>query len=551
MNKRSTNRILIIMLFFLAVTFPPHAQNHQKIVETVNVGNIEIAVRVFDGNKPVKGLKKEDFQLYLNGKKKTINGFYQETKKLEKLGSTAVTGMEAQPGKEPRIFVLIFNLSDYHEDLTGQMDILFNRIIRRGDRLIVITNRFFFPEWLVTGRQKMKRKILGILRKEVGKMKFEILRLQSELNAAASITKSRLTTDIPNQFKDPEIILREFFLTYQFALEDIKRQYLNIPLGQYIKVAEYLRCRQAQKYVLNFYQLGRLPMLKEDSVIADFVRRIKADFKFHPRPNSENDTRFGKANDLAQKIHVLYTDFILKIQATDDYLVNDISKSFLNSGAVFHTLLMKPVQPGFSDDFEYKTISTESEHILKKISHLTGGKVLISNKLDTFIDKITVQDDVVYVMTYGAGKKRKKKPPKLRLKLANKQYRVVYDDQMRKKEFNKMMKRMLSGTPDLEIASVDYIPVKNRLAVRLRNIQLVDDENDTFGAVRARIKIQTKKKKIVAGYEKTFKGIDEKGLIYMDVPKLAPGNYTVILEIRDLFSLKNVFIGDAVNIKIK
>ena len=74
--------ILLLMVFslFFYPGIPGNAQqqqqqSHEKIVEKVDVTNIEVAVRVFLKEEPIPGLKKEDFQLFENGKEKEIHGF--------------------------------------------------------------------------------------------------------------------------------------------------------------------------------------------------------------------------------------------------------------------------------------------------------------------------------------------------------------------------------------------------------------------------------------------------------------------------------------------
>lgn len=87
MSKRVT---LILYLLVFSLFFypgipgnaqPQHQQSHEKIVEEVDVTNVEVAVRVFLKGEPIPGLKKEDFKLFVNGKEKGIHGFFENQKK--------------------------------------------------------------------------------------------------------------------------------------------------------------------------------------------------------------------------------------------------------------------------------------------------------------------------------------------------------------------------------------------------------------------------------------------------------------------------------------
>jgi hypothetical protein len=169
-----------------------------------------------------------------------------------------------------------------------------------------------------------------------------------------------------------------------------------------------------------------------------------------------------------------------------------------------------------------------------------------------FIKDITVNEDIIYMLSYVPDTQKNKKQS-LEIKLAgNKNYRVVYDDQKRLKPFEKVMKRLTSDIADLEIESISL--QGDRLTVKLKNMAMVRYEGEMFGAVQARVKVMSnraKSGKVIAGFEKTYKGIEKEGIFQAELPKLSPGKYKVVLEVKDLFSLKNVYVGDAVTVTYK
>ena len=519
------------------------AQEHEKIVETVQVENIEIPVRVFNGNQPVGDLKKEDFEFFVNGKKTEINGFYETRKKLE---TSESTGKDA-PGEidvkmTPRLFVLIFNLSSYTQDFHDKMDLLFKRIIRPDDRVIVITNRFFLPEWEVMDPEKTKNKIIDVLDKETHQLKVDLTGFEVDLKSISTTLKSRLSD--PNEGANPSSILEEFFLNYQFILEDIKEKFLGIPVNQYIKISEYLKAQPMNKWVLNFYQLGRLPMIDSYGEVNRFINKY-----LERTTTGRTGMSGGPSEEDPKEVRVLlekvYYKFITDIKAIDNLLINDICKAFINSGAVVHTQLLNPPPRSFSTDYKYETINIESESILKELSRLTGGRILTSNRTDKFIDKITAGEDIVYFLTYVPlpGQKRVQK---LDINVKGKNYRVVYDNRKRLKYFNEIMTKLASREKDIEIESLSY--QNDQLTVKLKNLRLVRYEGEEFGAVQARIKITDKQSRLISNYEKIFKGIKEQGIFQVTLPPTTGGQYHVVLEVKDLFALKSVYVGDAISI---
>lgn len=557
------NEKICFFLFILSLWFPLHlpAQEQEPIIETVYVENVEITVRVFEGKHPVQGLKKDDFDLYINGKKKEINGFFEARKTLEQNPSPDSLTRETDTGIQPRLFVLVFNMSDFQQDLTRHLDTLFDRIIRPGDSLIVITNRYFFPEWKVEAPGKTKSKISDILAREVEELKSEILRFENELYAISSQLKSRIADPYERRSDDqwPFNIFRDFFFTYQFVLEDIRNQYLNLPVGQYIKISEYLKGQQVEKWVLNFYQMGRLPLLDKSGQIHRMLDRLMDPESSTSGSSGSNPTAsasgFGNyplnTGEIRKKLQSLYFDFILNIQQIDELFVKDISRAFLNSGATVHTLLLKPTRQtsitGYGD-YKYETVATDSESILKQLSKLTGGSIVKSNRIKDFIADITQREDIIYRLTYAPGSRRKK-PAKVEIKINNPKYRLVYDNQKRLKTFRDIMKRLTLGSKSLEIESIACNG--DMLTAKLNNIELVQFEGESFGAVRARIKIVDKRKNLVADFEKTYKGIKEKGMFQAKLPPITKGKYKLVLEVKDLFALKNVYTGDAVSFSKK
>ncbi|MCP5048105.1 MAG: hypothetical protein GY940_13110, partial [bacterium] len=187
-----------------------------------------------------------------------------------------------------------------------------------------------------------------------------------------------------------------------------------------------------------------------------------------------------------------------------DYLVNDISKFFLNSRATFHTMLLNPVNPGFSEDFKYQSVTTDAETILKKLSHLTGGSVVNSNKIRKFVEKVAAREDIVYMLSYVPDPV-KNGSLKVNITVSNPKYRVVYDDQKRKKGFRSAKKKLDETQPGLVIEKLAYRNAQ--LAVKMKNIKMVNYDGKTFGALQTRVYVKDKHKKTIAGFTRIYRGI--------------------------------------------
>lgn len=552
-----TRGILFFLIFWIMLPFGAiygserqalNSDQEQNIVETVTVENIETTVRVFKNGASVKGLSKENFQLVINEQAREINGFFEEIKTLN---ASDHAGYEsAGASAKERLFVLLFNLSDYHQDMKSILDYLFTRLIRRGDRVIVITNRYFLPEWKVSDVTAIRLRLEEILTKEVNAIKMNMMQYHSELKAQAASLLSRLQDPAEASSGDfPAGIFKDFFLNYQFVLEDISRQFLALPLEQYIKISGYLSSQRMEKWVFSFYQLGQLPIL-------DKMGRVNQELKYIIDGGAASGSASGSAGPglsqarnidyaaASRSIQSLYFEFIMNIQNSEKQLVEDISKMFLNSGATFHTLLMKPVSPSFSEDYKSETVYTETEEIFKRLSALTGGSIVLSNRAEDLDASVAKKEDVVYSLTYAPLPSDRKKKMTLEIRVTPGDYSVVYDDRRRQKAFESAMKGVSEGVYRLEI---DSVRCDGRfLLMKLKNIQIMNYESDRFGAVQTKVKILDKKSQVVSLFERIFKGVREEGVIRTPLPDLAPGKYHVVVEIRDLFSLDGVYAGDAI-----
>ena len=107
---------------------------------------------------------------------------------------------------------------------------------------------------------------------------------------------------------------------------------------------------------------------------------------------------------------------------------------------------------------------------------------------------------------------------------------------------------MHQENPNVEIERVFF--KDSLLTVKLKNIKMVRSEGETFGAVQAKIKILDKNLKVMADFEKSYKGIKEEGIFQTKLPSLPGGSYNVVLEVKDLFSLTNTFAGEGITIKL-
>jgi hypothetical protein len=488
-------------------------QEHKRIREEVEVVNVEVPVRVFYKNKPVKGLKKEDFQLFLDGEEWEINGFYEVRKKLK--------GQSAD--QAPRLFVLVFNVSSpVGSDLESAMQVFFTQMIRPKDRLMVLTNNIFLKDHPVEDPGQELKKLKKILDMESKKIQFKLMSLETSLRYIASNLKLELQG---SGRRDPGNSIRRFIDDYQNYFFEFKDVFFNPPEAQYLKVAEYLQGQQMEKWVLHFYEIPMFPQLKISG--GTLYQVIDAYYKLRRMPNPiiyDIGPQLVKPGELDKILH--------------------IGKAFVNTGATFHTLLLKNSPAKFFEEYDYRPVTVDSEHIFRQVTRMTYGKIMQTNNMEKFVKNVSDREDVYYMLTYVPKKDIKKSQIKVNV-IGRRKYRMVYDDQQRARYFRKIAQKVKEEIPQIRIKDVEL--KQGILSAGISGVLLTPSEDGDIGKILLNIKLLTDKALLISSAQKAFKSKMDSVPVKLRLPGLKAGNYQVIVEANDINSGRNDLVIEDLN----
>jgi hypothetical protein len=496
--------LALIILCFTAL-----GQEPERIREEVEVINVEVPVRVYYKKKPIKGLKKEDFKLFIGGKEREIHGFYQVQKQIKT--SSTTTG-------SPRLFVLVFNVSSDNPQLLNGLHDLFENVIRPGDRLIVLTNNIYIKEKTVADPQRELEKLKKIVKVETLKMKQVLISLESNMRYMASSFGTATSQEGTRVERDIEGPIARFIDDYRNYFNEFKQRFFNPNAALYLEVAQFLKRCKIEKWVLYFYQAPVFPLLSRTNgniyeTIDQFYRGL------------------GELNPYV-------FDVELAITKPDKSRVQEISKIFLNTGATFHTLLMSPETMQFIDEFEYRPVAIDSEYVSREAAKLTGGSIIASNNIGKFVKKIAAKEDVYYMLTYVPKKGEGK--AKLKVQVSNKKYRLVYDNQQRPKFMERIAKAVKKEMPQIRFRQVD---VKDGfIFLHISGVPLApaeDNKEEKKGKIVLNIKILNPRVQEIAGVKKAFICRAAEIPIRLRLPELKKGRYQMILEVNDLLTSQN------------
>jgi len=523
--KFTISLIIIIVVSFL-YGFGDR-QSSKRLLEQVDVTNALISVRVYEKGKPIKGLKKANFRIIENGREMRINACYMGEKQLKP--KSKGENFAAKTGISPRLFVLIFNIVDGRLDINTGIDFFFDQILQPNDRLILRTNNFFLKDRRVLNPQAEKKKIKKILRLEMRWARMTMGAMTNTLNLFIKEYEDIINFNATRtggggvgvggeRDVDPDGLIekavRSFITKYRVLLKEFRKTMIQVPLKEYIHLAAYLQDQKLEKWVLNFCQIARFPQ---------------------PERNSELEQ------------HIISRGYYLDINAAvnipGSLPTDNIGKLFVNTGATFHTLLMKYQGESFNDMkgyLEFKTITSSAEGVLRKISKMTGGGVLRSNRLNNLYDNISAQKDIYYVLAYKTRPIPWKKKRRVTVLVNNKNYNLVYDNQKRTRYFrkaeNKIITKMKEQRPEIRISRVNA--AKGIIKILISDYLLAPDTYPAVGKILVRLQVLDEKSKVVVDKKRTSETMKQRLFFSIKLSQLEKGHYDVVVMVHDLLTGK-------------
>jgi len=534
-----TRRCFFVCIIFSLVVLAPSLwanqdQQQERIVEKVTVTNVEVPVRVLYKGKPVTDLTKEDFTIYESKKKVNINGFFLKRKKISLTKPLEPVETVKPPAPRSRTFVLVFNVTNYNDVFKEAVNHLFDKILTKTDRLMVFANdrTRTFPN--LENKQKIKEQLIADLKEESQKVRGRLLNYIKRVETYLNVHDFRRTLQEGGATRapSPELGQRlvDFLKKYLLAWNEYKANYLTPRVDRFYYFSRYLEKLKSEKWVLNFYQFELFPRIRLGSRTMNQMREISSLLM-----GSNNATQ----NALGQVLLKLLSQLDADLNLNKGFPNEEISKLFYKVDATFHSFFIRTNNPSFFQDFEYRTISTDIEQVLKGITDITGGENITSNKLVDSLNKVSEKEDVYYVLTYAP--RDPQKAGKLKIKVKNRKYKVLYDDNFRDdyidKYFAKLEKKI--DTPDIKVNGLSF--KKKILAFTVTGYLMAkpDKKSGKIGRIKIRIRVTDKNNNPLWDKSNVFDARKKELKISLPTFKtIKKGEYNFIIDTVDMFTGK-------------
>ncbi len=503
---------ILFFCFFSLGIFP----QEKEIREDMVVINVEVPVRVMHKGKPVDNLKKSDFRLFENGVEQVINGFYQVRKKIKK--QQFGLSSERVEEYEPRYFVLVFRLYKKTNSVDKAVKYLFNNILIKSDKLLLFINdkTLYFDNILD------KSEIIRVIDKDIrseslaAKQRFEkaFQKVNQDLKNAWFQSSLDGGGSFDGSARMNALEAKRFLENYEYILKEYRKKYLTPSIDVYYNFANHLEKIDIEKWVITFYQFEKFPT-----------------FKLSGRLRSQLGDRLN------------YID--RKIKMVNDFPSEEISKLFYKVNTTFHSLFFTTYENTNSRDLALTTISTDLENSFREITKITGGDLIVSNKLELSLEKIVEKEDVYYMLTYS--------PPvpgrsgKVSVQLENKKYDVHFDNNIRADYISRYLKNQELKLSAIKIKNCSFI--NKKLLITLEDIMMRKIKGKKRGRVKIHLLIKDKNGEKIFDQIKTIETSRSAIDFIIGLNWMEKGEFNLIIDVTDLLTGKSVFYYKVIRLR--
>ena len=480
---------------------PAGAQD--KPGQAVTVTAVEIPVRVLHKGEFVKGLAKEEFEVYENGVKQELTGFEAISRRITPDAAGGPADLTV-PSK-PRLFLLIFHIFDYGESVEQGIDYFFNDVFRPGDRLMVMSEERLLNVEQDDSPAKVSKRLKDVLKAFKAHSTAAVTRAYMDLSHEAE----KLHGYLQGQgYASWHPMVSRFYDENQRVWNDYKRQFFTVDMELYRSLTQRLRGLEGDKWVILFEQRQMFPRIRRQGPLEVEIRTIL---------DSQTDPQ---GQSLARQIQTMQ----LALQRSQDIVSGfpgeALKELFLRAGITFHHLMMKSSRLIVSQDFELTDVGQDYEDLYRRISIATGGSSVFSNNVAEAVKEASVKEDYRYVLVYAPQDPSVTKERKIEVKVSRKDVDVV-----------SLKQYVAPGQALITIADLKA----GRQAIRftLRNYARIPREGRTVGSAAVRITIFNDASKQVFADGKTMDLIKDETNISLNFPNLPSGSYFIIVEVLD------------------
>jgi VWFA-related protein len=397
--KRSV--FIIFILFVTGLSF-----SQQSFIEQTFVINVEVPVRVFQGNRFIDNLTIQDFEIFEDGIRQKVEAVYLiKRKSIERSDEKKRFRPETA-----RCFHLFFEVSEYSPKLQDALDYFMQNVFTHGDQLVIITplKTYKLKEDALKNltRDDILKELKELLRRDAISGDNEYRNTLNELqelaiNITSDINRKKglqATVSEPEPPYEPAVWLNHYAGLMSRLQTLRKADELRL-----LDLAEYFKTQPMQNYVFIFYERKFIPQLD-------------------PRLLDEYVSIFEQESYIQQTLMDIL-DYNKKENMLD---YRRISRAFADTSTAIHFMHITRPQPNVPG-LLLEEHSADTYNILREIAHATGGFTESSSNPD-YLFKHALDSSENYYLLYYTPKNPKGDGSfkKINVRIKDKPYQVLH-----------------------------------------------------------------------------------------------------------------------------
>jgi len=384
----------LLLAFLLGTTLSAQELRHEA-----GAINIEVPVRVYQGDAFVEDLTLEDFEVTEDGKPQKVEAVYLVKKAaIERRQET----QPFQPATNRR-FYLIFDLARYDARVADSIRFFMNSVIVPGDMLTIVTPlkayNFKSETFQMLTREQAADQLVGILRKDIvlGNSGY-----QSALMDLADLNKEIHSVIVERPGGSGETLVDVLLAQYAALLEKI-RNMRSVNQNKLLEFAKILQDTDGQKDVFLIYQRIFIPTID---------RRILQAYA-------------GRSMDEPGVIQTI-SDIFEFYRSEVKIDVNEVKKAYADSSITIHFLFLSTPQ----EDVAGLGMAEQGEGVFApflEMARATGGLAESSSNLEALMKNAARATETYYLLYYSpAGYKPDGKFKNIRVKVRGRDVRISH-----------------------------------------------------------------------------------------------------------------------------
>ena len=466
--------------------------------------HLQLPVRVFDEKGMVLDLKKDDLQLFMNGKQIEIVDLIQQKRSF---GTTSDLG---------RNFILSFQLNEFDIQIQKGISFFITDVLNSGDTLIVFSPLKAYRFDVTRNKQKMINMVEEVLIKDCREMNKRGVASRKNLEHKINGLKNVLSDGGSDDFAISSYITTNRFLnTFHREFMEFRNSFLLPNVSKYRQILKKSFIREGEKWWIHFQQRESFSILSKIIEVLKMVNRYISWFERERPP---------MAIAMKTRLNNLRKELLI----SDIFPYSQFQKILTGDNISYNVIFWGDLKKSESNISNSLLLGLES--IFKKLSNESGGKKISAKDVERGIGEITKHVDHYYDLVFLYDGRVEKKNIQVKVKKGNP--KIIFKQGFEKTE----IKTLIQNLSKERVRVDDISMLKNKVKFSISSFRFNRSRGKKFSILKVRINLFDDMNNKVYRTERTLRVFKDNTSITVTLPRRFYGNYKLNILVFDLIA---------------